>query len=104
MILLTIPTNPYDRSLLKRYFDPNLLTLFEQQARKGDALIWDRYHSSGVWAKVDYPTENLLSEFRTTETKWDFRYLYIVLGLFGVIFVWALYKFVEIGLRVLSHA
>lgn len=107
MLLKSIPTNPYDRSLLKKYFDSSLLDRFERTAKDDDVLVWGRFHTQGVWAKVPLPTTNLLREvpeYPLKSLRWDFRFMYGVVGLFVAILAWALYKFVEVGLRVLTHA
>ncbi len=62
LILKSVPVNPYDRSLLKRYFAPELLDWFEQHGGVEDALVWDRYHPHGVLAKVPLPPANTLTE------------------------------------------
>src|SRR3989442_15802746 len=43
MFVKTVPTNPYDRSLLKRYIDPKLLDHFEmvRESNLQLVLVWD---------------------------------------------------------------
>jgi hypothetical protein len=57
MFLKNVPTNPCDRSLLKRYFDPRLLRQFER-VRETDpqlVLVWDpRYAPHGHTGNSQY--------------------------------------------------
>ncbi len=62
LILKSVPTNPYDRSLLKRYFVPDLLDWFEQHGTVSDCLVWDRFHPHGIAANVSLPPVNVLTE------------------------------------------
>lgn len=105
MFVKSIPTNPYDRSLLKKYFDPTLLDRFERTAKDDDVLVWDRFHTTGAWAKVPVPTTNLLREvpeFPLRALKWDLVWVKGILALFGAILAWATYKFVELGVRIFA--
>lgn len=106
MFVKSIPTNPYDRSLLKKYFDPDLLDRFERTAKDDDVLVWDRFHTKGVWAKAPLPNENLLQEvpeFHNRALRWDIRWAYgVIVGLVALL-GWALYNVVEVGLWILSH-
>jgi hypothetical protein len=64
MFLKSVPTNPYDRSLLKRYFDSKLLEQFERVRETSPELIlvWDpRYAPHGTLATVSVPPRNVLT-------------------------------------------
>ena len=70
LILKSMPTNPYDRGLLKRYFAPELLDWFEQHGGIEDALVWDRYHPHGTPAKVPLPPVNAIENVRVRRSFW----------------------------------
>lgn len=54
MFVKSIPTNPYDRSLLKRYIDPDLLNGFERTHTADECLIWDaQFAQSGIVARIE---------------------------------------------------
>ena len=60
----TVPTNPYDRSLLKRYIDPKLLDHFEMVSESNPqlVLVWDpQYAPHGTLATVSVPSRNVLT-------------------------------------------
>ncbi len=61
LIVKGVPANPYDRGLLKRYFDAGLLDWFEQHGTIEHALVWDRFHPHGIGAKVPLPPVNVLN-------------------------------------------
>ncbi len=62
LIVKSTPANPYDRSLLKRYFTPDLLDWFEQHGTVSDCLVWDRFHPHGIASNVPLPPVNVLTE------------------------------------------
>jgi hypothetical protein len=75
MFLKSVPTNPYDRSLLKRYFDPKLLEQFERVRETNPelVLIWDpRYAPHGTLATVNMPERNVLTPIvpQKPRTEW----------------------------------
>lgn len=94
LFVKTIPTNPHDRSILRKYFDKSLLDEFEREAGDSDVLVWDRFHQSGVWAKVPLPTRNILKAVpaaQKTQIGWTTKALVgLVLGVFLWLFVSAL--------------
>jgi len=64
MFVKTVPTNPYDRSLLKRYIEPKLLEQFESQHEQDPTavLVWDpQYAPHGTLATVSAPPRNVLT-------------------------------------------
>lgn len=91
MFLKSVPTNPYDRSLLKRYFGPKLLEQFER-VRESDpqsVLVWDpQYAPHGTLATVNVPPHNVLTPILPTiqhtpwwESKWMIGGFIIALAL-----------------------
>ncbi len=70
LILKSVPSNPYDRGLLKRYFTPELLDWFEQHGAIDDALVWDRFHPHGVAAKVVRPPTNAIENVTVRLSFW----------------------------------
>jgi hypothetical protein len=75
LFLKSVPTNPYDRSLLKRYFDQKLLEQFERVRETNPelVLVWDpRYAPHGTLATVNMPERNVLTQVSTTipKTEW----------------------------------
>ena len=71
LILESMPTNPYDRSLLKRYFTPELLDWFEPHGCIQDALVWDRYYPHGTPARVPLPPENAIENVTVRRSFWS---------------------------------
>ncbi len=74
LILKSIPANPYDRGLLKRYFDATLLDWLEAHGSIEDALVWDRFHPHGIIAKVSLPSTNALTEIVATGNATGFKW------------------------------
>ncbi len=74
LILKSIPTNPYDRGLLKRYFHATLLDWLEAHGGIEDALVWDRYHPHGIPAKVSLPHSNTLTDIVATGNPTGFKW------------------------------
>jgi hypothetical protein len=55
LILKSVPTNPYDRGILKRYFDIVLMDQFEKHWAIDKCLVWTPGHNNGVLAEITPP-------------------------------------------------
>jgi len=90
MFVKTIPTNPYDRALLKKYFDKELLDRFEKTAGDDDVLVWDRFHNAGVWAKVPLPTKNILRQAPVLPTAKPSIFVWVSIAVFvaALVLIW----------------
>jgi hypothetical protein len=76
MFVKSVPTNPYDRSLLKRYIDPDLLNAFEHSHNADECLIWDaQYASHGALARVATPSTKMLVQVGHANAPWFVRML-----------------------------
>jgi hypothetical protein len=93
MFLKSVPTNPYDRSLLKRYFDPKLLEAFERERenRPELVLVWDPRHAPhGTLATVNIPERNVLTPIIPPIPRiewWDSK---LLIALFAGLFAFAI--------------
>lgn len=94
LILKSVPANPYDRSLLKRYFAPELLDWFEQHGCVEDALVWDRFHPHGIAAKVPLSPVNVLTELAAKPSVSHFKWWLFLwrIALLGAL-TWPLWLF-----------
>jgi len=74
LFVKSIPTNPYDRSLLKRYVDPELLNAFESAHKADECMIWDPQHAPhGVLATIRTPPAKSLVQVGRSPTPWFVR-------------------------------
>jgi hypothetical protein len=74
MFVKSVPTNPYDRSLLKRYIDPELLNAFEHSHAADECLIWDpQYSPRGALARIATPPMNMLVQVGHASVPWFVR-------------------------------
>ncbi len=78
LIVKSIPANPYDRGLLRRYFEEALLDWFEAHGTIEHALVWDRYHPRGVAARVPLPPPNVLTELVAKPSASNFKWWWLV--------------------------
>jgi hypothetical protein len=91
MFVKSVPANPYDRSLLKRYFDPKLLEHFESVCESNPqlVLVWDpQYAPHGVLAKVRTPERNVLVPIMPPTPRiewWDSKW-FITLFVLALVF------------------
>ena len=71
LIIKSVPTNPYDRSILKRYFDPRLLDQFSQGWRLDKCLVWNTQHPHGVLAHIDPPPNGSIENVTVRRSFWS---------------------------------
>jgi len=71
MFVKSVPTNPYDRSLLKRYIDPELLNAFERAHKADECLTWDpQYAPHGALARIATPPTKMLVQVGHASVPW----------------------------------
>ena len=90
MFIKSIPTNPHDRSLLKRYIDPILMNHFERsQAPHPELAIY--WHPSeapnGILTRARIPPQNIIVDMSPTAP--SFNWLPIIWRLaIGSLMLW----------------
>jgi len=71
LIIKSVPTNPYDRSILKRYFNPILLDRFEKEWTIDKALVWTPEQSHGVISTITPPPANTIENVTVRRSLWS---------------------------------
>ena len=71
LIIKSVPTNPYDRSILKRYFDAQLLDQFSQEWRLDKCLVWTAKCLHGVLTHVDAPPIGSIENVTVRRSLWS---------------------------------
>jgi len=71
LIIKSVPTNPYDRSILKRYFSPWLLDEFERTWAIDKALVWTPCHNHGIQVQVVPPGKGIIEETKVKRSFWS---------------------------------
>ena len=63
LFVKTVPQNPYDKGLLKRYIDSALLDAYVQNHADNQVLVWDpQYAPNGTLGFVNEPPSNVLAD------------------------------------------
>lgn len=70
LIIKSVPTNPYDRSILKRYFTPTLLDQFERNWAIDGAIVWTPFQNRGVRVRVIAPENGAIVEQKIKRSIW----------------------------------
>ena len=71
LIIKSVPTNPYDRSILKRYFDARLLDQFSKGWRLDNCLVWTPQYSHGILACIDAPPDGSIENVTVRRSLWS---------------------------------
>jgi energy-coupling factor transporter ATP-binding protein EcfA2 len=71
LILKSIPTNPYDRGILKRYFDPWLLDEYSRNWAIENALVWSGRYPHGTIATIGLPPVNAIENVTLRRSLWS---------------------------------
>jgi energy-coupling factor transporter ATP-binding protein EcfA2 len=70
LILKSVPTNPYDRSILKRYFDSWLLDEYSRGWSIDKALAWSGRYPHGALATIGLPPPNAIENVTVKRSFW----------------------------------
>jgi len=70
LIIKSVPTNPYDRSILKRYFNPWLLDEYEKHWAINNALVWTPEHNHGSLITVKAPDQDAIQNTIVRRSIW----------------------------------
>ncbi len=70
LILKSVPTNPYDRSILKRYFDPWLLDEYSRDWTIDNVSVWSGRYPHGTLATVALPPSNAIENVTVRRSFW----------------------------------
>jgi hypothetical protein len=71
LIIKSVPTNPYDRSILKRYFHAGLLDLFEKHWTIDKALVWTPEQNHGVITEITPPPDGSIEKVTVRHSLWS---------------------------------
>ncbi len=71
LILKSIPTNPYDRSILKRYFDPCLLDEYSRDWAIEKCLVWSGRYPHGTVATITLPAIDAIENVTVKRSFWS---------------------------------
>jgi len=71
LIIKSVPTNPYDRGILKRYFNWLLLDQFEKEWSEDKRLVWTPEHNHGVLVRVDPPLNGSIENVTVRRSLWS---------------------------------
>jgi len=71
LIIKSVPTNPYDRSILRRYFDPWLLDEFARGWSIDKALVWTPQHPHGILVHVQPPAASAIKNVTVRHSLWS---------------------------------
>jgi len=71
LIIKSVPTNPYDRGILKRYFNWLLLDQFEKEWSIDKCLVWTPEHNHGVSVRVEPPPDGAIENVTVRRSLWS---------------------------------
>ena len=71
LIIKSVPTNPYDRSILKRYFDGRFLDQFSEEWRLDKCLVWTPRNPHGLTTQVTPPPDGRIENVTLRRSLWS---------------------------------
>ncbi len=71
LILKSVPTNPYDRGIMRRYFDAQLLEQFSEEWAINKCLVWNTQHPHGVLATIVPPPDRSIENVTVRRSLWS---------------------------------
>jgi len=71
LIIKSVPTNPYDRGILKRYFNWLLLDRFEREWSIDKCLVWTPEHNHGVLTTINPAPNDSIHNVTVRRSLWS---------------------------------
>ncbi|SRR6266566_74942 len=71
LIIKSVPTNPYDRGILKRYFNGLLLDQFEREWTEDKCLVWTPEHNHGVMVHITPAPNDSIQNVTVRRSLWS---------------------------------